>query len=80
MCEVDIHAGPHHFHAHETSEDMYTTIDKVVDKLERQIRAKKDENLKKGANRASDHLIFDESGGFTREIIAFLERVRFHDF
>jgi putative sigma-54 modulation protein len=62
MCEVDIHAGPHHFHAHETSEDMYATIDKVIDKLERQIRAKKDENLKKGSDRASDHLIYDESG------------------
>jgi putative sigma-54 modulation protein len=62
MAEVDIHAGPHHFHAHDTSEDMYQTIDKVVDKLERQIRAKKTENLKKGADRASDHLIYDESG------------------
>ena len=62
MSEVDIHAGPHHFHAHDTSEDMYATIDKVVDKLERQIRAKKTENLKKGADRASDHLIYDESG------------------
>src|SRR5262249_34147860 len=31
--EVDIHSGPHHFHAHETSEDMYASIDKVIDKL-----------------------------------------------
>ena len=58
--EVDIHSGPHHFHAHETSEDMYASIDKVVDKLERQIRAKKEERIKKGADRASDHLLGDE--------------------
>ncbi len=35
--EVDIHAGNAHFHAHETSEDMYASIDKVIDKIERQI-------------------------------------------
>ncbi|HEX7664162.1 MAG TPA: ribosome-associated translation inhibitor RaiA [Polyangiaceae bacterium] len=60
-AEVDIHSGSHHFHAHETSEDMYATLDQVVDKLERQIRAKKEERSKKGADRASDHLIFDDS-------------------
>ena len=40
-AEVDIHSGAEHFHAHETSEDMYASIDKVVDKLERQIRSGK---------------------------------------
>jgi len=58
-AEVDIHAGPHHFHAHETSEDMYATLDKVIDKLERQIRANRDS--RKGGDRASDHLIVDEN-------------------
>ena len=38
MAEVDMHAGADHYHAHETSEDMYASIDKVIDKLERQIR------------------------------------------
>ena len=63
-AEVDIHSGPEHFHAHDTSEDMYATIDKVLDKLERQIRTAKDvlNTKKKGADRASDHLIVDESG------------------
>ncbi len=63
-AEVDVHSGPEHFHAHETSEDMYATIDKVLDKLERQIRTAKDVTTtkKKGADRASDHLIADESG------------------
>ena len=62
-AEVDLHSGAEHFHAHETSEDMYATIDKVLDKLERQIRTAKElATQKKGAERASDHLIADDSG------------------
>lgn len=57
--EVDIHAGNAHFHAHETSEDMYASIDKVVDKIERQIHSAKGSVTakKKGADRASVHLV-----------------------
>lgn len=57
--EVDVHAGHEHFHAHETSEDMYASIDKVIDKIERQIRSAKGAatHNKKGAERASDHLL-----------------------
>jgi putative sigma-54 modulation protein len=55
LVEVDIHAGQHHYHAHEETEDMYASIDKVIDKLERQIRADKDS--KKGAERASERLL-----------------------
>ena len=40
--EVEIHSGPAHFHAHETSEDMYASIDKVIDKIERQIVSAKE--------------------------------------
>jgi len=56
--EVDIHAGHDHFHAHETSEDMYASIDKVTDKIERQILSAKESVTarKKGADRASMHL------------------------
>ena len=54
-AEVDLHAGGSHYHAHETSEDMYATIDKVIDKLERQIRASKESQ--KGKERASQRLI-----------------------
>lgn len=54
-AEIDIHSGGAHFHAHETSEDMYATIDKVIDKLERQIREAK--GSKKGQERASERLI-----------------------
>jgi putative sigma-54 modulation protein len=60
MAEVDMHAGSDHFHAHETSEDMYASIDKVIDKLERQIRETHSIHKKKGAERASDHLLPDE--------------------
>jgi ribosome hibernation promoting factor len=59
--EVEIHAGRAHFHAHETSEDMYASIDKVIDKIERQILSAKDSVTakKKGAERASEHLLPD---------------------
>jgi putative sigma-54 modulation protein len=59
--EIDIHSGHEHFHATETSEDMYASIDKVIDKIERQIRSAKGAMAaaKKGADRASDHLLPD---------------------
>ncbi len=61
--EVDVHSGHEHFHAHETSEDMYASIDMVVDKIERQIVSAKQslKARKKGADRASQHLLV-ESG------------------
>jgi putative sigma-54 modulation protein len=60
MAEVDLHAGSQHYHAHEASEDMYASIDKVIDKLERQIREIHSTSKKKGAERASDRLLPDE--------------------
>jgi putative sigma-54 modulation protein len=59
--EVEIHSGPARFHAHETSEDMYASIDKVMDKLERQILTAKEvvSAKKKGAERASSRLLPD---------------------
>ena len=36
-CEVEINAGPSHFVASDAGDDMYASIDSVVDKLERQI-------------------------------------------
>lgn len=59
-AEVDIHAGSEHHHAHDTSEDMYATIDKVTDKLERQIRGVHEAKNKKGAERASERLLVTE--------------------
>jgi putative sigma-54 modulation protein len=62
--EVEIHAGGAHFHAHETSEDMYASIDKVLDKIERQIVSAKEAvtGRKKGAERASQRLLPDAGG------------------
>ena len=59
--EVEIHSGAAHFHAHETSEDMYASIDKVIDKIERQIISAKESvgSRKKGAERASQRLLPD---------------------
>jgi putative sigma-54 modulation protein len=39
--EVRISSGAEHYHGREQSEDMYASIDVVVDKLERQIRSGK---------------------------------------
>ena len=41
MVEVRISSGGEHYHGTEQSEDMYASIDKVVDKVERQIRSGK---------------------------------------
>lgn len=60
IAEVDLHAGGQHYHAHEESEDMYASIDKVIDKLERQIRDSNATLRMKGAERASEHLLPDD--------------------
>jgi putative sigma-54 modulation protein len=58
-AEADVSAGGDHYHAHESSEDMYASIDRLIDKLERQIRAAKEvaTGNHKGAERASDRLL-----------------------
>ncbi len=40
-AEVQISSGSEHLEAHEESDDMYASIDRVVDKLERQIGSHK---------------------------------------
>lgn len=60
LVEVDMHSSAQHFHAHESSEDMYGSIDRVTDKLERQIREMHGIQKKKGSERASDRLLPDE--------------------
>ena len=57
-AEVDVHCDGEQFHATETSDDMYASIDKVIDKLERQIteRTAAAAARRKGAERAADHL------------------------
>jgi putative sigma-54 modulation protein len=41
VAEARISSGGEHLEAKETSEDMYASIDRVLDKLERQVRASK---------------------------------------
>ncbi len=62
--EIDVRSGAEHFIAHERSEDMHSSIDLVVSKLEHQIREAKAAatSSRKGADRASQHLLTDESG------------------
>jgi len=36
-CEIELKAGSGHFVAHERAADLYACIDKVTDKLERQV-------------------------------------------
>jgi putative sigma-54 modulation protein len=52
--EVRISSGPEHYHGKEQSEDMYASIDVVVDKIERQIRSGKEVNRKRGATSAGE--------------------------
>ena len=52
--EISLQSGGIHFHAKDSSEDMYASIDKVSDKLERQIRESK--GSVKGAERSSSRL------------------------
>ena len=41
IADIHVHAGSEHFHGREESEDMYASIDRVIDKLDRQIRGSK---------------------------------------
>jgi putative sigma-54 modulation protein len=47
VVEVRISSGSEHYLGREQSEDMYASIDKVVDKLERQIRSGKGASVSK---------------------------------
>ena len=45
--EVRVSSGSEHYEGHEQSQDMYASIDKVVDKLERQISGAKGASVAK---------------------------------
>ncbi len=55
VAETRISSGGAHLEAKESSEDMYASIDKVIDKLERQIRGTKGAALSK-KRRSGDSL------------------------
>ncbi|MCS6900731.1 MAG: ribosome-associated translation inhibitor RaiA [Myxococcales bacterium] len=53
-CEAELNAGSSHFVASEAGDDMYASIDRVIDKLERQINHEHGANIarKRGAESA----------------------------
>ena len=64
VADVNIASGSAHFHATERSEDMYASIDMVLDKLERQIRAAKGATMakKRGGTTAGQFAAEAENG------------------
>lgn len=68
VAEVSIQSGSAHFHASERSQDMYASIDMVLDKLERQIRGAKGANIskKRGGESAGEFAQAVERNGSTK--------------
>lgn len=69
VAEVSIQSGSSHFHASERSSDMYASIDMVLDKLERQIRAAKGAQVakKRGGESAGEFAQELERAGATKK-------------
>ena len=65
VAETRISSGGEHLEAKETSEDMYASIDRVLDKLERQIRGSKGAARAK-KRRGGDSLRAPASGAAAR--------------
>ncbi len=42
IAEATVHVSKHEFHAHAESEDLYSAIDLLIDKLDRQIKKYKE--------------------------------------
>jgi putative sigma-54 modulation protein len=64
LCEVEINAGQMHIVASEAGEDMYASIDRVSDKLERQISHVHGTNVarKKGGESAGEFAVATAAG------------------
>ena len=63
VAETQISSGGAHLEAKETSDDMYASIDKVIDKLERQIRGAKglaQAKKRRGANSLREAEVLEE--------------------
>jgi putative sigma-54 modulation protein len=69
IADVNISSGSLHFHARERSGDMYASIDKVIDKLDRQIEADKTAHLarKRGAPSAGEFAAATAEAGRSRD-------------
>jgi putative sigma-54 modulation protein len=69
IADVNISSGSQHFHAKERSQDMYASIDIVVDKLDRQIQANKGASMakKRGGTSAAEFAAEVEREGRGRD-------------
>ena len=67
ICEVTMNASGVTLHGHETTDDLYVSVDRVVDKLERQLRRYKekmrDHRTKAEPDETSLHLHVDVLDG-----------------
>lgn len=70
VAEVGIQSGSAHFLASERSQDMYASIDMVLDKLERQIRAAKGASMakKRGGESAGEFAQAVERAGASAKV------------
>ncbi len=65
QAEIKVSSGSEHHEAHESSSDMYVSIDRVVDKLERQISSTKgaaEAKRRRGGETLRGGVPVDESG------------------
>jgi putative sigma-54 modulation protein len=63
MVEARVSSGGEHYEAHDVTDDMYTSIDKVLDKLERQIRGTKGAAQAKKRRGATLRTVAEPDGG-----------------
>ncbi len=65
VAEVRLSSGSDHYEAHEATEDMYASIDRVMDKLERQISSSKgaqESKRRRGGETVRGGIPLDEEG------------------
>ncbi len=55
-AEVNVHGARHEYHAHAKSDDLYKTLDLVIDKVQRQVEKDKDK-IKNKMHRAKSELV-----------------------
>lgn len=59
-CEITVHVRGKDLHVAAEEEDMYTAIDRVIDKLERQMVKHKEKNFARRTDRSLDNIAVSE--------------------
>lgn len=69
VVEVQVNAGSEHFESKESSENMYASIDRVVDKLQHQMQHAKDAKVsaKRSAMKTGDFALAQNSKNIVEE-------------